>query len=114
MSALTDIWNAIHTIITTSDWIALVIMAVIAIALAWFSEGMGSLLTSVVVALVLDGVATIIRGAVAGGSKMDFGTLLQTDWHNAMVMPTQTLLAYAIIFAVVIGVVGTIKSLIGR
>jgi hypothetical protein len=114
MSALTDIWNTIHGIITTSDWIALVIMAVIAIGLAWISEGLGSLLQSAILALIAFGVATIIRGAVQGGSKTDFGTLLQTDWHNAIVMPTQTLLAYTIIFAVVIAVVGIVKSVIGR
>ncbi|HEY1630291.1 MAG TPA: hypothetical protein VGF56_03200 [Rhizomicrobium sp.] len=114
MSALTDIWNTITGIIHTSDVIALVIMAVIAIAVAWFSQGMGSILTSVLIALVADGVVTVIRGIVQGGSKTDFGTLLSTDWHNAMIMPTQTLLAYAIIFGVVIGVVGAIKSVLGR
>jgi len=114
MSALTDIWNTIHGIITGSDAIALVIMAVIAIAVAWFSQGMGSLLNSVLIALVVNGVITVIRHVVQGGSKVDFGTVLSTDWHNAMIMPTQTLLAYAIIFGVVIGIVGAIKSVLGR
>jgi hypothetical protein len=113
MSAITDIWNSIHTIITTSDWITLGIIAVIALALAWFSE-LASAVTTVFVALVVFGVANVLRGAVQGGSKTDFSTLLSTDWHNAMILPTQTLLAYAIIFAVVIVIVGIIKSVIGR
>ena len=114
MSALTDIWNTIHGILTTSDIITLVIILVVAIAIAWFTEGLGSLISATFMALVVLGVAVFARGAITGGSKTDVGTLLSTDWHNVMMMPTQTLLAYAIIFAVVIAIVGGIKSVIGR
>jgi hypothetical protein len=112
MSALTDIWNTIHGILTTSDVIMLVIMAVIAIAVAWFSEGLGSLATAVLGALAVLGLAVFARGAIQNGK--DIGGLAQTDWHNLMIMPTQTLLSYAIIFAVVILIVGIVRSVIGR
>jgi hypothetical protein len=114
MSALTDLWNTIHGILTTSDWITLAIIAVIAILLAFFSEGLGSLITMVIGALIVFGIAIIARAAIQGGSKTDFGTLVQTDWHNAMALPLQTLLAYAIIFGVIIAVIGIIRTAIGR
>jgi hypothetical protein len=113
MSALTDIWNTIHGIITTSDPITLAMLAVIAIAIAWFSEGLGALISATLGALVVFALAIFARGAITGGGK-DIPALAQTDWHTLMAVPTQTVLAYAIIFAVVIGVVGGIKSAIGR
>jgi hypothetical protein len=112
MSAVTDIWNTIHGIITTPDWIMLVIMAVIAIGVAWFSEGLGSLITATLGSLVVLGLAVFVRGAIQ--NSKDVGGVAQADWHNLMIMPTQTLLAYAIIFAVVIAIVGAIRGAIGR
>ncbi|HEY2069086.1 MAG TPA: hypothetical protein VGG48_05995 [Rhizomicrobium sp.] len=113
MSALTDLWNTIHGILLAPDWVPVVIMAVVAIALAFFSEGLGSLVTVVLGALVVFGLALFARGAITTGGK-DLGGLAQADWHNVMVMPTGTLLAYAIIFAVVIAIVGAIRTAIGR
>ena len=114
MSAITDIWHNIHGIITTSGWITLVIIAVIAIAVSFLTEGLTALVTSTFVALVAFGIVTIVRGAIAGGSKSDIGGLIQGDWHGLMTWPVQTLLAYAIIFAVIIAVVSTIRNLVLR
>ena len=74
MSALTDIWNTIHGIITSADVITLVIMAVIAIALAFFSEGLGSLVSVTLGALVVFALATFARAAM--GSKDIAGLML--------------------------------------
>ena len=38
----------------------------------------------------------------------------ETDWHNLLSMPVQTLLAYAIAFAVVIAIVHMIRSIAMR
>jgi hypothetical protein len=114
MSALTDIWNTIHGIITSADVITLVIMAVIAIAVAFFSEGLGSLVTVTLLALVVFALATFARAALTGPNNKDIAGLAQTDWHNLMGVQTGTLLAYAIIFAVVIAIVSTVRSLLMR
>jgi hypothetical protein len=111
MSALTDIWNTIHGIITSADVITLVIMAVIAIALAFFSEGLGSLVSVTLGALVVFALATFARAAM--GSK-DIAGLAQTDWHNLMGVQVGILLAYAIIFAVAIAIVSVIRSTVMR
>jgi hypothetical protein len=113
MSALTDIWNTIHGIITSADVITLVIMAVIAIAFAFFSEGLGSLVSVTLGALVVFALAIFARAAATGGSK-DIAGLAQTDWHTLMGVQVGTLLAYAIIFAVVIAIVSTIRSTLMR
>jgi hypothetical protein len=113
MSALMDIWHTINGIITSGDVIALVIIAIIAIAVAWFSDGLGSLISATLGALVLLAVAIFARAAIAAGGKDPIG-LLQTDWHNLMAVHVQTVLAYAIIFAVLIAIVSAIRSAIGR
>jgi hypothetical protein len=113
MSALTDLWHTINGILTSSDVITLVILAVIAIAFAFFSEGLASLVTVTFGAMVVFAIAIFARAAITGGSK-DIGTLAQTDWHNLMGVQTQTLLAYAVIFAVVIAIVSTVRSLLMR
>jgi hypothetical protein len=114
MSALTDIWNTIHGIITSSDVITLVIIAVIAIAFAFFSEGLASLATVTLGALVIFALTIFARAAISGPNNKDIGALAQADWHNLMGVPVQTVLAYAIIFAVVIAIVSTVRSLLMR
>lgn len=113
MSAVTDLWNAIHAIISSGDWVTLAILAVVAIAMAFFSDGLGALATSTLGALVLFALALFARGAIAAGGK-DVGGLAQTDWHSLMAVPLQTVLAYAIILAVIIAVVSALKSALGR
>jgi hypothetical protein len=113
MSAVTDLWNVIHAIITSGDWVTLGILVVVAIALAFFSDGLGSLATSTLGALVVFALALFARAAIAGGGK-DIGTLALTDWHNLMAVPLQTVLAYAIILAVTIAIVSAIKAALGR
>jgi hypothetical protein len=113
MSAVTDLWNAIHAIITSGDWITLGILVVVAIALAFFSDGLGSLASSTLGALVVFVLALFARAAITSSGK-DIGTLAQADWHSLMLVPLQTVLAYAIIMAVVIAVVSAIKSALGR
>jgi len=40
--------------------------------------------------------------------------LAQTDWHNLQGVTVHTLLAYAITFAIVIGVVHVIRNMVQR
>jgi hypothetical protein len=114
MSAFTDIWNNIHGILTTSDYITLGIIAVVAIGAAFITEGLAALVTSTFIALVAFAVVVLVRAAIAGGSKTDVATLVQTDWHSFMGWQVQMLLAYAIIFAVLIAVVSTVRNLVLR
>ncbi|HTQ12288.1 MAG TPA: hypothetical protein VMH86_00325 [Rhizomicrobium sp.] len=113
MSALTDIWNTIHGILTSNDWMLLGTILIACIVIAWFTEGLSALLNSTVMALILIAVATFAEAAIKAGGK-DIGTLAQTDWGVLMKMTVGTLIAYAIICAVIVAVVSAIKSAIGR
>jgi hypothetical protein len=114
MSALTDLWHSIHGIITTADWITLAIIAIVAIAAAFMTEGLASIISATFAALVIFAVAVFARAAIMGGGKTDVATLAQNDWHGLMGWQIEMLLAYAIIFAVVIAVVSTIRNLVFR
>lgn len=114
MSALMDLWHSIHGIITTADWITLVLIAIVAIAAAFMTEGLASIVSATFAALVIFAVAVFARAALLGGSKTDVATLAQNDWHSLMGWQIEMLLAYAIIFAVVIAVVSTIRNLVFR
>lgn len=111
MSELVSLWHSITAIITSSDTVTLVIMAVVAIGAGLAIQGMGALVTATFGALVLFGLATFVRGAIGGKSAT---TLAQNDWHSLLTLQVQVLLCYAIIFAVVITVVHAIRSAVMR
>jgi hypothetical protein len=111
MSELINLWHSITGIITSSDVVTLIIMAVVAIGAGFAMSGLGSIVTATFGALVLFGLATFVRAAIAGKSA---ATLAQTDWHNLLAMQVQTLLAYAVAFAIVIAIVHTIRSIVMR
>jgi hypothetical protein len=113
MSALLDLWHSVTAIVTSGDYIALVIIAVIALALGFTMQGMGSLVSSTVSALALFAVAVFIRGVATAHGK-GAGALAMSDWGSLQAVTFHTLLAYAILFAIVIAVVQIIRSVVAR
>ena len=111
MSELMNIWHTITGIVSSSDVVTLIIMAVIAIGAGFAMQSMGSIVTATFGALVLFGLATFVRAAIPSKSAMALAT---ADWHNLLAMQVQTLLAYAIGFGVVILIVSYIRSLVMR
>ncbi len=111
MSELLNLWHTITGIITSSDVVTLIIMAVVAIGAGFAMQSMGSLVTATFGALVLFGLASFVRGAIGGKSA---ATLAQSDWHSLLAMQVQLLIAYAIAFAVVIAIVHAIRSAVMR
>jgi hypothetical protein len=111
MSELMNLWHSITGIVSSSDVVTLIIMAVVAIGAGFAMQGMGSLVTATFGALVLFGLANFVREAIKGKSAM---TLAQSDWHSLLAMQVQLLLAYAIAFAIVIAIVHTIRSVVMR
>jgi len=112
MSALTDIWNNINGILHAADTITLVIMAVIALGAGFLMEGLGSLVTVTVGALVVFALAGFVREVTTHGANA--AQLAQTDWHNFLAWQVQGLIAYAVLFAVVIAVIQLLRSLVMR
>jgi hypothetical protein len=114
MSVLMDLWHSVVGIVTTSGVITLVIMAVIAIGAAFMIEGAGSLVTATVGALVVFGLATSIYAAATAKGGANWSGMPQADWAALHSVTVPILLAYAILFAVVIGVLSFIRSIVLR
>lgn len=113
MSALLDLWHSIQAIVTAGDWVSLAIMAVVALAAGLTMQNMGSIVSATVGALALFALAIFLRAAVVGGGK-NLGALAQTDWHNLQAVTFHSLLAYAVAFAIVIGVVHAVRQVAAR
>lgn len=111
MSALLDLWHSVVGIVTAGDWITLAIMAVVALATGFMMQNLGSIVSATVGAMVVFAIAIFIRAAI---SAKDAIALAQTDWHNLQAVTVHSLLAYAIAFAIVIGVVHFVRSLVMR
>ena len=112
MSVLMELWQTIHAIVTASDIATLAIMAVIAIAAGFTMQSMSSIITTTVVALIAFALAGYIKAVTLGGQNA--AAFAQTDWHGFEGLHMMTLLAYAVTFAVVIGVVHVVRSLVIR
>jgi hypothetical protein len=112
MSILWDIWNTIHGIVTSADWITLLIAAVVLLAAGFLMQGMEALLTTTLLAMLAFGLLGYVRAVTVG--KQNAAAYATTDWHNFATTTGLTLLAYAVVFAVVIAVVHLVRSLIFR
>jgi hypothetical protein len=103
-----DVWNTILHIITSSDTITLVLMAVVALGAGFLMQEMGSLISTTVIALVAFSLLVYLRAIALQGAKA--GPLAQADWHQFLGLPMQLVLAYAIAFGVVIAIVSAIRN----
>lgn len=108
MSAVMDIWNTIVHLITTADAITLLLMAVVVLAAGFLMQEVGSILSTTIVALVAFGLLVYLRAIVLQGAKA--GDLAKADWHAFLGLPMQLVLAYAIMFGIVIAIVSSIRN----
>jgi glucan phosphoethanolaminetransferase (alkaline phosphatase superfamily) len=112
MDWLNDLWNQISQIFSSADTTTLIIIALAVLAVGFMTESLASIVTMTFVGLVIFAVLQYARGVLL--DKQDINTLAQTDWHNLMALQVQVLLAYAIAFAVLIGAVSLVRSLVFR
>jgi hypothetical protein len=111
-----DLLNSVLAIVTSSfsahDYITLALIAVIAIAAGFMMQGMGSLVNTTVVALVVFGIALFVRGITMGGQNA--AALADKDWHALLGWNVAGLLAYVILFGALIAVVQVVRSVLNR
>jgi hypothetical protein len=112
MSIIWEIWNAIHGIITSADPITLGIAAVVLLAAGFMMQGIESLATTTLLAMLAFGLLGYVRAVTLG--KQNAAAFATTDWHNFASSTGLTLLAYAITFAVVIAIVNLVRGLVIR
>ncbi len=108
MGFITDIWNAILHIVQTADTITLVLMAVAALIAGFVTMELSAVIPTTIVALLAFVLLTFLRAVLM--QHADAGATWNADWHAFTVMPALVLLAYGIIFGVVIAVVSTIRN----
>ncbi|MBV8976847.1 MAG: hypothetical protein JOZ13_05665 [Alphaproteobacteria bacterium] len=114
MSIIWEIWGAIHNIVmgAMQDPITLVIAIVVLIAAGVMMQGLESLLTTTLLAMLAFGLLGYVRAVLL--NKQNAAAYATTDWHNFAATTGLTLLAYAITFAVGIAIVNAVRSLIQR
>ena len=112
MSALLDIWHTIQGIMTHADWITLAMIAVVAVAAGFAIQSLNSVLSATVLGLVGFALLVFVRTVTLG--KQDLTAYAHTGWHDILALPMITFFAYFIIFAVLIGVVHVIRSVVIR
>jgi hypothetical protein len=110
MSALMDVWHTIHAIVTTADYWTLGIAVVVVLVAGFMIEGLGAVVGTTFWALIAFALLGYVRAVTVG--KQDFSAYATTEWHNFLALPMLTLIAYFVIFAVLIGVVHLIRSAI--
>jgi hypothetical protein len=112
MTFLMDIWHAIQGIVTTSGLLTLIVMAVIAIGAGALMSGMGSVVTTTLIALIAFALVEYVLAITMG--KQNAGAFAMADWQAFQNLKMLTLLAYALLFGVVIAVAHTARTLITR
>ena len=112
MASLMDIWNGIVSIFTSADMITLGIMIVIVLAAGFIMQGFEALVATTLVALILFGLAGYVRAVAMNGANA--AQLAESQWHGFLTMPMQTLISYAIAFAIGIGIIHLVRSLVIR
>ena len=112
MSSLMDIWQAVTAIFTSADMITLAIMVVIVLAAGFIMQGFDGIVTTTFVALILFGVAGYVRAVALNGQNA--AKLAESQWHAFLGMTAETIIAYALAFAVAIGVVHIVRSVVIR
>jgi len=114
MSIIWEIWGAIQGIVMAAvhDPITLGIAVIVLLAAGFFMQGMESLVSTTLVAMLAFGLLGYVRAVVL--NKQPAATYATTDWHNFASTTGLTLLAYAITFAIGIAVVNAVRSLIQR
>jgi hypothetical protein len=110
MESLNHLWSAIQAVVLHSDYISLGIIVLIAIAAGFLMDGLSSLVSVTVLALIVFGIAGYAQGILLHGQNAS--AYATTTLHNLEVVQMLTVLAYAITFAVLIGVVHTVRSLV--
>jgi hypothetical protein len=111
MSVLLQIWHAVQAVIVSADYYTLGAAVVIIIIAGFLIEGVRSILPATLAAL-LAFVLVKFALALSVGNQHDVEALARADWRAFVDLKMLVLLAHALIFGVLIGIVSTIRSMI--
>jgi hypothetical protein len=111
MSALMDIWHTIQAVVTSADYWTLGAAILVVIVAGFIMESLGSLISVTLVSLLVFVLIKFVL-AMTVGNQHDAEALALSDWQAFVDLEMLTLLAYAIVFGVLIAVVNLIRSAI--
>jgi len=111
MSALMDIWHAIQAVATSADYWTLATAVLVIIVAGFIMESLSSLIPVTLMSLII---FTLVKFALAMtvGGQHDAEALGLSYWQAFVDLKMLTLLAYAIVFGVLIAVVNLIRTAI--
>ena len=113
MPFLMDMWHAVQGIVMSSDWITLVVMAVIALGAGFLMHQISSLPTTTAVALVAFALAGYARGVLMG--KQNAAASAGADWQAFLNLQMKMLLPYFLLFLVAIAIAHALRMVtLGR
>ena len=112
MSFLLDIWHTVQGIVMSAGWINLVVMAVIAIGAGVLMQSMGSVVSTTLIALIAFSLVEYVLAIAI--NKQDASGAASADWNAFLGLHMLTLLAYALLFGVVIAAAHLARTLIQR
>jgi hypothetical protein len=111
MSALLEIWRTIHAVVAASDYYTLGAAILIIIISGFLMESLRTVIPVTLAALLAFALVKFIL-AMTVGNQHDVEILASTDWRFFADMKALLLLAYALIFGVLIAAVNLIRSIV--
>lgn len=111
MSALMDIWHAIQALVTSADYWTLGAAILVVIVAGFIMESLGSLISVTFVSLIVFVLLKYVLALTIGGQH-DAEALATQYWQAFVDLKMLTLLAYVVVFGVLIAVVNMIRSVV--
>ena len=112
MGFITDIWHAIQMLVGSFDAITIGIAIVSAVAAGFIMVSLGQILTNTVIGLLLFAVLSYGKAVLVDGANASAHA--EASWTQFLALPMLTFVAYAIVFAVAVAIVGAIRSAVLR
>lgn len=110
MTALLQIWHAVEAVVMSADAFTLAAAVVIIIAAGFLTESLSSIVQVTLTALI-----AFVLAKFAIALSLDHAGSVQSHatafWHGFVDLKMLVLAAHVLIFAVLIGVVNTVRSI---
>jgi hypothetical protein len=104
-----DIWHSIQAVVTSADYFTLGGAVLVIIIAGFLMEGVRSVVPVTLVALLAFVLVKFVLAMTVGGAH-DVEALATADWKSFVDLKMLVLVAYALVFGVLISVVNVVRS----
>jgi len=109
-SIVQEMWDIVMRVFGGADTVSLVIMLLVVVMFGLMLRSFGDIITLTVSALIVYGLARLAYSVYQGANP---GDLAGTAWNNLKVMSVGDLVVYFLAFAIVMGIISAIRSMVG-